>query len=462
MWLIAAALAGAAGVLLLGGLLLLLLWRPLTNRMVDTMTRRLLSEPYSANLWELAAGFGHNPVLPTMENELRAHAGKLIQRPVGTARRFKHLTGIMFNPAQLQRRPLPPDAPVETHVKLGPRAERPLILSIPLLTGAMGYGIGISARTSLALAKGTALAGTACNAGEGLLLPEVREAARSLVLQYSGAYWTQHPDVLRMADMIEIRLGQGAWGGIGSVIANDQMKPDFREKIGLTGDQGVTLPSGVEQLHDPVGFRRLVRELRDLTGGVPIGVKLAASHDLEASIDKLLAAGVDVIAIDGAQGGTHAAPPILADDFGLPTLHALVRAEHHLQQRGARGDVSLLIGGGLQTPGDCLKCLALGADAVYLGSMAMFALTHQQVAKSVPWEPPTQLVYDMGSLADQFDPEQGAQSLANFLKASAEEMALGARALGRGALREVNREDLFAVDPETAAITGLPLAYPQS
>lgn len=450
---------GTLGALLLAGLALLLLWRVAADRLVDHTLKRLMKEPYTANLWELIAGFGHNPLLPTMENELRAQDGKVLHRPIGTPRRFPHLEGLVFNPAQLHRPPRAHDAAVAMAVTLGPRARRPLTLEMPLLVSAMGYGVAISDRVAEALARGTATAGTACNAGHGPLLPEVRRAARHLIIQYTGNAWTHQKDVLKAADMIEIRLGQGAWGAMGSLLPARRLTERSRKLMGARPGEDVVLPSQIEGLEQGTrALRRLVRRLRIGTGGVPIGVKLAMTHDLEAELDMVLAAGVDVIALDGAQGGTHESPPILADDFGLPTLYGLVRAVRHLERLGARGQVSLIVGGGLGRPGDYLKCLALGADAVYVGTSALFAAAHTQVSKVLPWEPPTELIYDKGSLSGRFDVAAGAHSLANFLKASAEEMAVGVRALGKDALAEVGRSDLVALDDETARLTGLPVA----
>lgn len=458
MWLLAWLLGGAA-VLAGAWLFAAALGRRLVDAAVDRVLRRLLTEPYDENLWELVAGFGHNPPGPTLENALRARAGRAIRRPIGTGRRFRDLTGLLFRPAQLARRPLEPDEPVDTRVTIGPAASRPVRLDIPVLLAAMGYGVAVSERVAVALARGSALAGTACNAGKGPLLPAVRREARTLVVQYTGTPWTSDPVVLRQADMVEIWFGQGAQAGLGPVLEPGDVPPEVEEVMGLGHGEAVALPSGATDRRDARTLRRLVQYLRGVTGGVPVGVKFAAGHDLEADLDVALAAGVDFISLDGAQGGTHSAPPILADDFGLPTLHALCRARRHLDMRGVVGKVSLLVSGGLLTPGDCLKCLALGADAVYMGTAALFAVTHDQVDRAVPWEPPTQLVWATGALARRFDPERGAQSLARFLRAVADEMAIGARALGKRALRDVNRDDLVALDPETAAITGVPLAY---
>lgn len=168
---------------------------------------------------------------------------------------------------------------------------------------------------------------------------------------------------------------------------------------------------------------------------------------------------MDFVAIDGAEGGTHRSPPVIADDFGIPTVHALVRAARFLERAGVRGQVSLIVGGGLRTPGEMLKALALGADAVYIGTAALMAVAHSQLTRAVPFEPVTSLVFATGRLADRFDPQLGAQSLANFLRSCAAEMAEAARALGKRRLRDIGREDLVARDREAAETLGLPPSW---
>jgi glutamate synthase domain-containing protein 2 len=194
-----------------------------------------------------------------------------------------------------------------------------------------------------------------------------------------------------------------------------------------------------------------------MSNGVPIALKLAASHYLEFELDIALKARVDVIVIDGAQGGTHSSPAILTDDFGLPTLSALCRAVRFLKENGYSKDVDLVISGGIRTPGEILKALALGASAVNLGSAALIAVAHGQLDEVLPFEPPTQLALADGSSWNKFDLQKGAQSLANFLKSSSLELETGIRALGKTSIRELNREDLVAWDPDVARITELPL-----
>ena len=221
-------------------------------------------------------------------------------------------------------------------------------------------------------------------------------------------------------------------------------------------DEFVYIPAGIPGIKAHQ-LRRLVEKLRFIGNGIPIALKLAASHYLEFELKIALMAGVDVIVIDGAQGGTHSSPAIMTDDFGLPTLSALCRAVQFLKENKCNKDVDLVISGGIRTPGDILKALALGASAVSLGSAALFAVTHAQLVETLPFQPPTQIAWADGSSRNKFDVQKGAQSLANFLKSCSLELETGIRALGKTSIRELTREDLVAWDPEAARITKLPL-----
>ena len=224
------------------------------------------------------------------------------------------------------------------------------------------------------------------------------------------------------------------------------------------GESGI-IYSRQPAVSHPDDLKMIVDYLRDLTGGVPIGVKFAFSDYLEDDIDICLEAGVDFLALEGAEAATIGAPPILEDDFGLPTLIGLCRAVEHLKQKDPDGRVSLITGGGFTNPGHYLKAIALGADAVYLGTMALFAAAHTQVLKAVPLEPPTQVALYRGTAAGRYNYKKGAESLYKYLTSCTAEMQEGVRALGKRAISDVNRDDLVALDEHTSSITGLPLAY---
>ncbi|GAB6875297.1 FMN-binding glutamate synthase family protein [Thermaerobacter litoralis] len=431
----------------------------IVDRLTDRTVRRLLREPYRENLWDLAVGMHRIPPALLLELELRADKGELLERPLGGLSRFSPWEAIAFNPAQLARPPLPPGAPVDTQVVLGPRAGRPLRLATPLLVSAMGYGIGVSKAFALALARGAHRAGTAYNAGSGPVLPEILESEGPVILQYTGGAWNQIPEELARAAMVEIRLGHGARSALGRLIKVDRLPAEARHRMGAGTRDHLVIDAPLPEALDPRAFRDLVERLRRLTGGAPVGVKLVATHDLERDLLYVLDAGVDVIALDGSEGGTTETPPTLADDFGIPTLYALVRAAALLEAAGLRDQVSLIVGGGIRTPGEALKALALGADAVYLGTAVMMAATHGQLSKPLPFEPITQLVWATGRLAGRFDPGEGARTVAQFLRACTLEMAEAARALGRERLSAIDRTDLVARTPAAARILGLPPAW---
>lgn len=445
--------------LTVSGLALFLLRSLLLDWVTDRSLVRLLKDPYAENLWDLVIGMIRVPPPLLLELELRAETGETMQRPLGTIRRMPDFSGVVFNPAQLVRPPLGPEEPVSLTTMIGPRARCPLQLEMPILISGMGYGLALGKSAVLGLAKGASRAGTAYNAGTGPVLDEVLQESRHLILQYSGLAWNRAEEVLARADMVEIRYGHGATAATGRIYQASELPEEARRLIGVPEGGRVLMEAPLPGGTTPAELRALVPRLRELIRGGPVGVKLAATQDLELELAAVLEAGVDVIALDGSQGGTHGSPPVLADDFGIPTSHALQRAVQFLERTGARRDVSLVVSGGLRSPGEFLKALALGADAVYVGTAVLMSATHGQISKAVPFEPITSITWAKGSKVDQFDAEKGAQTVANFLQSCAGELTEAARALGKRSIREIRRDDLLALDRETAETLGLPPSW---
>ncbi|WP_035486935.1 FMN-binding glutamate synthase family protein [Alicyclobacillus contaminans] len=444
--------------------LLALLTAPLWGRWIflrvfRDAVRKLFEEPYTDNIAEGLTGVRKFGIQWVIENELRSHEGVPLAKPIGTTRHFPHFDGLLFSPVPLPGRAVDHGQPVATETIIGKRARHPMVLSMPIMISAMGYGVALSKPFVRALMKGAALAGTSANSGQGPWLPEFRELAHRLVVQFHAAPWCPPEVAFRSADMIEIRFGQGANVNCGTVVHSSDLTPEIAQDMGVPDamNTGSYIPAGIPGVHNSRSLRKLVNSLRRMSGGVPVAVKIPAGHALESDLQLVVSAGVDVIVIDGAQGGTHSSPAILVDDFGLPTLAALCRAQRYLIRQGLRHRVDLVISGGLRTPGDMLKALALGADAVYIGTAALFAATHTQIVKSIPFEPPTALAWAKGRFRHRFDEDEGAQSLHKFLISCVEEMKVGARALGKHSLHEVTADDLVAWDPDVARITGLPL-----
>ncbi|RXT04874.1 FMN-binding glutamate synthase family protein [Ammoniphilus sp. CFH 90114] len=451
--------SGALLAILFTAIVSVLFMRPLTQLILGAFIKRIMKDRYPENIWEMVTAITRTPPTSVVENSLRAESGKVIERPFGSPRKFLHFDGLIFSPAQLAILPAPDDAPVDTKITIGPQAKRPLTLDIPIMLGAWGYGIGVSEKLKIAAAKATSAVGTASNTGEGPLLPEDREISKYLIMQYSSGPWTADPEKLRQADAIEIHIGQGASAAAASRIPPEFLQGRAREMVNVKPGEDLVIPSRHKEINKPTDLKRLVKKLRTITDGVPIGVKICASANLEADLEVCIHAGVDFISIDGGQAGTKGGPPILEDDFGLPTIYALSRAVQYLRRRGVKQKISLLIGGGFSNPGQCMKALALGADGVYLGTAPLWAMTHEQVTKAIPWEPPTQLAFYPGTLADELDEDLAATHLENFFNSYIEEIKVAIRAMGKTSLLELSETDLVALDEITSKVTKVRLAY---
>lgn len=413
----------------------------LAGRSARFALKSLMTDRYAENMAELFSATKRTGIQDIIETNLRAEFGTVIQRPLGSPRRFRDFDSLMFISAHLDRPALPSTTPIDTEVAIGPKAKRPLMLGTPLLISGMAYKRALSAEMKYALARASTEARTATNTGEGPFLPKERELAQNLIVQYPRLPLDRSLEMLQQADAIEIQMGQGATAGAGQ---------GFFPHLAATD-----LPP----IKKPRDLPHIVRFLKKAGRGVPVGIKLSLSDRIERDMELSLRAGVDFFSLDGAQAATVGAPPILEDDFGLPTFVGLCRAAQYLNGRGLQRRVSLIISGGFTSPGQCLKALALGADAVALGTMALFAASHTQTLKALPWEPPTEIAFAKGRYAKKFNWKRGALHLARYLQSSTEEIREGVRALGKHALREVNKYDLVALDEAASDIARVPLAY---
>lgn len=439
-------------------LIVTLLARPAVNLMVDAFVKRLLKDPYPENIGEMYNVFKKVGLQNVLEADLRTNNGAPVERPFGSPEHFSPWDQLLLNPVYLTRPPIVESYPVDLNVILGPRAKRPLEIKLPIVIGGMAYGFGPSLQAKLALAKGTSMAGTATNTGVGPFLAEERKLAEKLIIQYHrGGAWNKEEAILRQADMVEIQLGYGALGSAPVTLTPENISPAFRDYMKLGEADQLSLNATLPGVSDGEGLKRLVQQLREVTNGVPIGVKIGATHYLEEELGVITAAGVDFISMDGAEAGINLGPPTLADCIGLPTLAALCRTRHFLVAHRLEGKVSLLISGGLTTPGHFLKALALGADAIAIGTVAMLVIAHSQLSRVLPWEPPTELVFERGKAKKQLDVAQAAQNLANYLQSCRAEMILGMRAMGHTSLQQLSVRDLCAISPEVARYTGAEL-----
>ena len=427
------------------------LGRWMANALSDSLMRRLLTEPYPESVFSMLPILNKVQMINFIETGMRAHKGKPISRPLGSPVILSEWHKILLNPVHLFRMPTPDQVQIDTKTVIGPRAAKPLETKIPILISGMSYGGALSLEMKVALARGAAMAGTATNTGEAPLVPQERQAAKFLIGQYNRGGWLNNDDDLSKLDAIEIQLGQGAQASSPMRTPSWMTGPNYRQLYGLKDGEDAVIHSRLPGVESAEDFVRLVRRLRE-THGVPVGLKIAATHHLERELAIALRAGIDYFVVDGAEAGTHGGPPILQDDVGLPTLHALARTVRYLEDQGVKNQISVIAAGGLVSPGHFLKALALGADAVYIGTLALLAALHTQINKAAPTEPAVQVALYTGRFTEDLDQEAAAQDLYRYLQAAVKEMTITVYSLGKGSIKEVNREDLCTTDPLLARV----------
>jgi glutamate synthase domain-containing protein 2 len=274
--------------------------------------------------------------------------------------------------AQLAKRPLLDDAPVGTELIIGPNAKRSLRLEIPIFVSDMSFG-ALSEEAKIALAKGAELAGTGICSGEGGMLPEEQAANSRYFYELASAKFGWDIDKVKQVQAFHFKGGQGAITGTGGHLPGSKVVGKIAQVRGLDEGQPAISPATFPDLITVEDYRQVTAEVRDVSGGIPVGFKLSAQH-IEADIDFALDIGVDYIILDGRGGGTGAAPNVFKNNISVPTMIALARARRHMDKRGASGQVTLIITGGLRTESDFVKALALGADGVAIANSAMQAI----------------------------------------------------------------------------------------
>jgi glutamate synthase domain-containing protein 2 len=426
---------------------------------INTYTEVLMTDNYDENAIEIIMATLKTGIQIAIENELRAAGGAAIDRPLGSSRKFPSLDDLMFSIGQLYVMPQDIDTPVDTRVTIGKKSKHPFTIDIPILVAPMAYGTALSKSVKIAFAKATAQVGTAATSGEGPILDEEFKEAKHYILQYNRGDWAKDEETLRKADAIEIQFGQGAIGGLGSRTKAENVDAEMRKYFKIPSGKDIVAHSRQPEVQHPRDVARLVKKLKDITGDKPIGAKIGAGKYLEADLDILCSAGIDFICVDSAEAGTKGSVPILQDDFGVPAPFAISRTAEWLYKNNFREHVTLLASGKIRAPGDMLKACALGAEACYVGNSALFTVSHTQALKTLPFEPVTQLVWHGGEFEDDFNIEDGAISLANYLKSCKQELDKGILALGKTSLKEVNKSDLSSMSELISKGCGVPMCY---
>ncbi|GAB5535924.1 MAG: glutamate synthase-related protein [Rubricoccaceae bacterium] len=354
--------------------------------------------------------------------------------------------------AQLHKAPLLDDDPVGTEVVIGPKAKKPLRLNIPLFVSDMSFG-ALSEPAKIALARGAELAGTGICSGEGGMLPEEQAANSRYVYELASARFGFSWDKLANVQAFHFKGGQGAKTGTGGHLPGTKVKGKIAEVRELEPGQDAISPARFPDWTEPAQIKDFADQVRERTGGIPIGYKLSAQH-IEKDIDAALEVGVDYIILDGRGGGTGAAPLIFRNNISVPTIPALARARRHLDAIDRR-DITLVITGGLRTPADFIKALALGADAIAVSNAAMQAIGCIAMRACHTNNCPVGIASQKPHLVSRIVVEKSARQLANFFEASVELMQVMARACGHDHLSGFNVDDLTTWKKEMSELSGV-------
>ncbi len=362
---------------------------------------------------------------------------------------------IQFLPAQLAKRPLLDDTNVSSQVIIGKNARKPLVLNIPIFVSDMSFG-ALSREAKIALAKGAEMAGTGIASGEGGMLPEEQENNSRYFYELASGRFGFSWEKVKKAQAFHFKGGQGAKTGTGGHLPGNKVTKEIAEVRGLKEGEPAISPAAFPDLISVQDFADFAKDVREKTGGIPVGFKIAASH-VEKDIDFALRAGADYIILDGRGGGTGAAPSILRNNINIPTIPALARARKHLDRVGAK-DVTLIITGGLRIAEDFSKALMLGADAVAISNSALQAIGCLGMRACHTNNCPVGIATQKESLRQRIKIQTSAKQLSNFLIATTELMKVISRACGYDDFKKFNPDDLVTFNRDIHDLTGIPYA----
>ncbi|MCK9152222.1 glutamate synthase-related protein [Methanobacterium alcaliphilum] len=360
---------------------------------------------------------------------------------------------IHFIPAQLYQIPLNQEE-ICTNIILGKNSKKPLQLKSPIMISALSYG-AVSKKVKEIIATVAKNTGIGFNSGEGgVLKTDLELAASQLIIQYSTGRFGLNENILKQASAIEIRFGQGAYPGKGSYLPAHKMNEDIKKIRGLKKGEDSYSPAHHPDILTEKSLKEKVEWLRKITNGAPIGVKIACGN-IEKDLEILINSNIDFITIDGFGGGTGAVNPTIRDNVGLPLIAALPRAVKFLKNNKKYGQIDLIASGGLRTSADIVKCLAMGANAVYIGTAALIAINCQQHKICHTGMCPTGITTHKKTLLNQLNAEKSILQLENFINVSKNEIKTFTRILGKKDINDINQDDLVALDKDLATLTNI-------
>jgi methylamine---glutamate N-methyltransferase subunit C len=379
-----------------------------------------------------------------------AQTGVPVIEPMRTARLMVSWDEILIMAAALRRLPLNPNEAVAMETVIGPNAKQPMVLSLPFYVTHMSFG-ALSREIKIALAQGSARAKTACCSGEGGILPAEFEQAYRYIFEYVPNRYSATPEYMQTADAIEIKISQSAKPGMGGFLPGAKVTEEIATIRGFPQGHDIESPARFDDIRSTEDLKAKVDYLRDVSGGRPIGIKFAAG-DVEGDLEVAIAAEPDFITIDGRPGATAAAPKAIKDATAVPTIYALDRARQYMDDHGVEG-ISLVMTGGFRISADIAKGLALGADAIALGTAPLIAAGCDQYRICHTGDCPTGVTTQKASLRARVDPKGAADGVARFFAATRTELEDFARLCGHHDVHNFSVRDLCTISSEISDYT---------
>jgi glutamate synthase domain-containing protein 2 len=374
---------------------------------------------------------------------------------------FKHLPTFddltfAFEPATLDKLGKI-EGKVNMTTQLGGRyAKKPIVNDIPISISAMSYG-ALSKATKTSMGLASAMVGTSTNTGEGGMLPEERAAARHMIYQITPGRFGFNIHDLRRADAVEFYISQGAKPGLGGQLMASKVTDELANIRSIPKGIDLRSPSRHPDILGADDLVIKIEELREATDWrIPISIKIGAGHmrhDIKIAVKDM----VDMVAIDGIQGGTGAAPELILENIGIPSLAAIIQAIDGVEEMGRRKDITLMLMGGIKDGVDAAKALALGADATAIGTAAILAGSCIACVQCHSNKCPTGITTHKEDLESRYEIERNAQWIATFLRNMAREVSAVTLACDKTNCHDLDRNDLRALTPEASAITGIPM-----
>ncbi len=387
---------------------------------------------------------------------MKSKVGRYLMRGGGNTRRLPGFQDLVFVPRPF--RPAVRPEEVNTRIKLGDHyAERPLDISMPIIIAPMSYG-ALSKPAKIALAKGSTMADTSTNTGEGGMMPEERAAAKQMIYQcLPGRYGWNIRDMLK-ADGLELLISQGAKPGMGGHLMAEKMTEEIARIRGLPRDIDLRSPSRHPDILGADDLIIKIEEFREATDWkVPISLKLAMGRmkdDIRIAVNDK----ADMIQLDGQQGSSGAAPDTTMENLGIPTICGITDAVRSLHEMGWFGKIDIVVMGGIRNGADAAKAIALGANAVSVGMSSLMSMGCVACMQCFTGKCPKGIATQDPNLTRLLDIDEAAEGVYNFLTAMNEEIKVICASLGKRDIRELQWDDLRSLTIDVSAMTGLPLA----